>query len=325
MLVAFGEEGAVSCSGAAAAAALATVSGVVEAAAAFATESAASTEAPMIALRTEDVDAMKVKELCGALKSLGLGTSGKRAELVTRLVGAPVAAPSVEARQTDGAPSVEARQTAEEGPTPSTVSAFGVVGVLSGSKGLLPSASAKVLCDSEDGDVVAVEAVAMEAVAMEVEEAMELEAETESREAVAFLSSDWYTRTRSNWLALFPCRRSRTSIHDPTAKTWLARASTPAGLGLSGIIADNLYSCRSRRFRSPRFRPTPFALAAAAATSAAAALASSAVSGWSVAAILASAASIAARAAPARLGPRCRAAWPMPHGPPPWRPPTPCV
>jgi len=62
-----------------------------------------------------------------------------------------------------------------KGPPPKTESAFGVVGVLSGSKGRLPSASARVLCDSEDGDVVAMEAEAVEAEAMEAEEAMELE------------------------------------------------------------------------------------------------------------------------------------------------------
>ena len=75
----------------------AVVTGVAEAAAAVATdaEAAANTDAPaaaLLSLSTEDVAAMKVKELREALETLGLDTSGKRAELATRLVGALEAA-----------------------------------------------------------------------------------------------------------------------------------------------------------------------------------------------------------------------------------------
>jgi hypothetical protein len=107
----------------------AVVTGVAEAAAAFATdaEAAAITEAPATALRslsTEDVAAMKVKELREALETLGLDTSGKRAELATRLVGAlgaakaPAPAPVVEATEVvaEAAPLAEAVPEAEAAP-----------------------------------------------------------------------------------------------------------------------------------------------------------------------------------------------------------------
>jgi len=78
----------------------------LEAAAAFATGSAVLTELVLAAALgspcTVDMTKMKVEELRGALKTAGCDTSGKRAELVSRLVGwlgaakAPATAPVVE-------------------------------------------------------------------------------------------------------------------------------------------------------------------------------------------------------------------------------------
>ncbi len=100
----------------------------LEAAAAFATGSAVLTELVLAAALgspcTVDMTTMKVEELRGALKTAGCDTSGKRAELVSRLVGwlgaaaAPATAPVVEAAEVEAeafaeSPALEAEAVAE--------------------------------------------------------------------------------------------------------------------------------------------------------------------------------------------------------------------